>query len=121
MSLRVLVLDTLHLANLEHHLKLSVVSAAEVKIPQNISNLEDAALLKTLTSGNLWVTRGIACHLDIQVLFNGKPLGRGSRANMLESLGQRLRDAQVRGNLLFFAGFCSPRIALVSTFAVSFS
>jgi hypothetical protein len=106
MSLRALVLDTLHLANLEHRLELSVISAADIRIPQSVSNLEDFVLVKALTSGNLWVSRGIACHLDIQVLFNGKPLDRSLRVTLLESLGYRLRDAQVRGKLLFLASFC---------------
>ncbi|KAH8754680.1 hypothetical protein F5882DRAFT_469304 [Hyaloscypha sp. PMI_1271] len=95
MSLRVLELDTLHLTVPDHLLKLSVVSAADIRIPRSISSLEDSALIKALTSGRLWVSRGVACRLDVQVLFNGKPLDGDGRVSLLESLGYRLRDAQL--------------------------
>ncbi len=97
MCLRVLELDALHLNSPDHHLKLSVVSTADVRIPSCISSLENAALVKALTSGNVWISRGVACHLEIQVLFNGKPLDKDGRVNLLESLGYRIRDAQVGG------------------------
>jgi hypothetical protein len=95
MSRRVLELDTLHLTVPDQLLKLSVVSAADIRIPRSISSLEDSALVKALTSGSLWVSRGVACRLDVQVLLNGKPLDKDGRVNLLESLGYRLRDAQV--------------------------
>ncbi|KAE9377457.1 hypothetical protein N431DRAFT_541237 [Stipitochalara longipes BDJ] len=95
MSLRALELDTLHLSNPGHHLKLSVISAADIRIPPCISNLEDAALVKALASKNLWVSRGVACHIDIQVHFNGKPLDGEGCLNFLESMGYSIRDAQL--------------------------
>jgi len=105
MPLRVLELDTLHLTNPDAHLKLSVVSAVDVRFPRSISNLQDDALVKALTSGKLWVSRGIACRLDIQILFNGKPLDRNGRVNILESLGYRIRDAHVGCHIPWLAGF----------------
>jgi hypothetical protein len=95
MALRVLGLDPLHLIKPDSELKLSVVPAVDIRIPDSISILDDAALVKALTSGNLWVSRGLACHLDIHILFNGKSLDARGRVNLLESFGYRLRDAQV--------------------------
>ena len=106
MSLRVLELGTLHLTYSEHHLKLSVVSVADVRIPRSISSLDNDAFIKALTSRNLWVSRGVACHFDIQILFNGKPLDKNGRVNLLESLGYRLRDAQVSCKIPLLASFC---------------
>jgi hypothetical protein len=105
MPLQVLELDPLHLINAGAHLKLSVVSAADVRIPSSISSLQGDALVKALTSGKLWVCRGIACHFDIQILCNGKPLDRNSRVNVLESLGHRIRDTHVSHRISFLAGF----------------
>ncbi len=99
MSLWALELDPLHLVNSEHHLKLSVLSFANIRIPWSISSLENDAIVKALTSGNLWVSRGAACRLDIRVFYNGNPLDRNGRINILESLGYRIRDAQVRRDI----------------------
>jgi hypothetical protein len=99
MSLKVLELDRLQLIIFEDHLKLSVVSAAAIRIPRSLSTLDGAALVKALTGGEIWVSRGISCRLDIEILFNGKPLDQISRLNLLESLGYRIRDAAVRSPL----------------------
>jgi hypothetical protein len=106
MPLRVLELDTLNLISPDHQLKLSAVAAVDVRIPQGMSSLEDPTLVKALTSRKLWVSRGVACHLDIQVLLNGKPLDRSDRVNLLESLGYRIRDAQVRLDDSLLPNFC---------------
>jgi hypothetical protein len=90
-----LELGTLHLVDTENHLKLSVLSTTDIRIPQRISSLANDAIIKALTSGNLWVSRGVGCRLDIQILFNGKKLDRNGRIGLLESLGYRFRDAQV--------------------------
>jgi len=100
MSLRILELDTLRLSNPDHRLKLSVTSIADIRIPPCISSLEEAALVKALISRNLWVSRGVACHFDIRVHFNGKPLDREGSVNFLESFGSRISDAQVEHALL---------------------
>ena len=93
--LRVLKLDPLHLTHSKHRLKLSAVSSVDVRIPGSLSSLAHDELVKALASGNLWVTRGVACHLDIQILFNGKQLDQNERVNLLESLGHHIRDSQV--------------------------
>jgi hypothetical protein len=95
MSHRVLGLDTIYLTKPDNELKLSVVPAVNIRIPHSISTLDDAALVGAMTSGNLWVSHGVACHLEIQVLFNGKPLDPTGHVTLLESLGYKLRDAQV--------------------------
>ena len=100
MSLQVLRLDTLRLTKPDNELKLTVVPAVDIRIPHSISILDNGALVGALTSGNLWVSRGVACHLEIQVLFNGKPLDPTGHVTLLESLGYKLRDAQVSDTFL---------------------
>jgi hypothetical protein len=95
MSHRVLGLDTIYLTKPDNELKLSVVPAADIRIPHSISTLDDAALVRAMTSGNLWVSHSVTCHLELQVLFNGKPLDPTGRVNLVGSLGYKLRDAQV--------------------------
>jgi hypothetical protein len=99
MSLKVLELDRLQLTISEDHLKLSVISAAGIRIPRSLSTLDGAALVKALTAGQIWVSRGISCRLDIEVFFNGKPLDQNSRLRLLESVGYQIRDAPVRSPL----------------------
>jgi hypothetical protein len=96
MSLKVLELDRLQLTISEDHLKLSVISAADIRVPRSLSTLDSATLVKALTAGEIWVPRGISCRLDIEVFFNGKPLDPNSRLHLLESVGYRIRDAPVR-------------------------
>jgi hypothetical protein len=95
MSLKVLELDRLQLTISEDHLKLSVISAADIRIPRSLSTLDNTAIVKALTAGKLWVSRGISCRLDIEVFFNGKPLDQNSRLQLLESVGYQIRDAAV--------------------------
>jgi hypothetical protein len=100
MSLKVLELDRLQLTISEDHLKLSVISAAEIRIPRSLSTLDSATIVSALTAGQIWVSRGISCRLDIEVFFNGKPLDQNCRLHLLESVGYRIRDAPVRSPLL---------------------
>jgi hypothetical protein len=100
MSLKVLELDPLHLTISQDHLKLSVISTADIRIPTSLSTLDNATMVKALTAGEIWVSRGISCRLDIEVFFNGKPLGQNSRLQLLESVGYRIRDAPVRSPLI---------------------
>jgi hypothetical protein len=96
MSLKVLELDRLQLTISKDGLRLSVISAAEIRIPSSLSTLDSAAVVKALTAGQIWVSRGIPCRLDIEVFFDGKPLDQNTRLRVLESLGYRIRDAEVR-------------------------
>lgn len=93
--LRVLPLDPIHLTGSKLYLKCSVSSAVDVRIPGSLASLAHDGLVKALALGNLWVTRGTSCHLDIQFLFNGKQLDQDDRVNFLESLGYRIRDLEV--------------------------
>jgi hypothetical protein len=99
MSLKVLELDRLQLTISEDHLKLSVISAADIRIPTSLSTLDNATMVKALTAGEIWVSRGISCRLDIEVFFNGEPLDQNS-LRLLESVGYRIRDATVRSPLI---------------------
>jgi hypothetical protein len=99
MSLKVLELDCLQLTISEDHLKLSVISAADIRIPTSLSTLDNATMVKALTAGEIWVSRGISCRLDIEVFFNGEPLDQNS-LQLLESVGYRIRDATVRSPLI---------------------
>jgi len=102
MSLKVLELDRLQLTSSKDHLKVSVISAVVLKLPTIISTLSNDSIMKALASGDTWLSRGIACSLDIEVFFDGKPLDCKSRLSLLESLGYRIRDAEVgRDQFLF--------------------
>jgi hypothetical protein len=95
MSLKVLELDRLQLTISEDHLKLSVISAANIRIPRSLSTLDSATIVKALTAGEIWVSRGISCRLDIEVFLNGKPLDQNGRLHLLERVGYMIRDAPV--------------------------
>lgn len=96
MASKVLELEQLHLTNLADNLKLSVTSSAHLRIPSCLSQLNQEETTKALASGDIWVSRGASCGLDLHVSFDGKRVERNRRIHVLESLGYRLRDAHVR-------------------------
>lgn len=98
MSLKALELDRFSLCSTAESLKLEVVSAADFRVPRNLSNLDSNAMLKALTLRQVWVSRGRGCRIDIEVLLDGKPLNRIDYLHLLQSLGCMIRDAEVRSN-----------------------
>ncbi len=84
------------LTNPTDKIQLSAICAAFIQLPQSIVNLDHADILGALTSGHIWTTRGVGCSLDIDILFNGKPLNSHQQSLILDTLGRRLQDAQVR-------------------------
>jgi hypothetical protein len=96
MSLKVLELDTIELTYPTNSLKLSVVPKIHIRLPSdNLASLGAVDFVQALTSGKVWVTRGRACRISVQVSFEGKPLDASIRLRTLEALGYHLRDAQV--------------------------
>lgn len=95
MSLKELELDQIHLTSVSDKLRLSINSSATFQIPALLSQLSQRDTAKALTSGNVWISRGTNCGLDIHVYFDGKRLEKNRRLHVLESLGYRLRDAHV--------------------------
>ncbi len=96
MSLKILELGNLSLVNSNDNLKLSITTAVDIRVPESLSSLESDAIVKALTSGRIWVSRGIFCHLAIRVFIDGKPLNDAMRLHLLESLGSYLRGLKVR-------------------------
>jgi hypothetical protein len=97
MSLETLKLEGLHLTLASEKLKLDIASLVDVSFQSGwIPCQDEDAIVKALTSGQIWVSRGRRCRLDIKVSFNGKQLDQTSRIATLESLGYHLRDAHVR-------------------------
>ena len=105
MSLQTLELEKLHLTLAAEKLKLGIASAVDIRFPSRwIPSQDNDGIVKALTSGYIWLSRGRRCRVDIKVSFNGKPLDRNCRIGILESLGCHLRDAHV-SKKVFFACF----------------
>lgn len=92
---RALDLGKLLLTNSADQIQLSVISTACIQLPPPIATSNHTNILKALTSGHIWTSRGIDCSLEITVLFNGKPLDKFQRSALLDNLGRHLRDAKV--------------------------
>jgi hypothetical protein len=96
MPLQTLELEKLHLTLASEKLKLDIASTVDIRFQSGwIPSQDQDGIVKALTSGQIWVSRGKRCRLDIKVSFNGKPLDRTSRVAISESLGYSLRDAHV--------------------------
>ncbi len=96
MSVKVLELERFNLASTAESLKLEVISTIEVKVPRNLSTLENIAMMKAVTSRQVWVSRGRGCRIDVEVLLDGKPLDRINHLKLLQHFGGRIQDAEVR-------------------------
>jgi len=106
MSLMALDLGPLRLKHASDDLNLSVSSTVGLRLPSGkVSLLRGVDIIKALTSGNIWASRGRACRLEFRISFNGKQLDQRSRRRLLESLGYHLRDIHV-GFVPPLAGFC---------------
>lgn len=101
MSLRALDLDSFILVNPAENVKLQVGLAVHFQLPSRLSTLSAEAALKALASGNVWVSRGRGCRIDLEILQDGMPLDGVVFARLLESLGCRIRDAAVSPPLHF--------------------
>lgn len=96
MSSKSLVLEKLFLTLASEKLNLEIASTVDIKFPSGLSHSgDDDGVVKALTSGNIWVSRGRRCRLDLEISFNGKPLDRTSRITILESFGYDLQVAHV--------------------------
>jgi hypothetical protein len=96
MSLKIFQLDSLHLSYPKEEIKLSVTSSAAFRLPPGIlTSLDRIDVASALRSGTMWVGLDTACRIDFQILFNGKPLDKVNRIQVLESLGYHIRDAGV--------------------------
>jgi hypothetical protein len=95
MSLRVLELDDLRLTSVQDKLQLSIRTFATFQVPTTISLFDDGEIVKALTSGHIWVSRGAGFRLDIRVSTDGKLIDRSTSLHLLEGIGYTLRDAPV--------------------------
>ena len=97
MSVRELKLSQLSLTHPASDLKLSVTASGVFALPLGFPSLDDHELQEALLSGRIWITRGRACRIDMNISFNNRPLDESSRLQVLESLGYQCRDAHVSG------------------------
>lgn len=96
MPLKVLELGPLTLNSPADNITVSIRPKVQLKLPPGqLNSLGNVDLLKAITSGKLWVTRGTGCHFDLRFLLNGKPLDKNLRLRILESVGYHIRDANV--------------------------
>ncbi|CZR59435.1 uncharacterized protein PAC_09327 [Phialocephala subalpina] len=95
MPLGTLELGHVLLTNSADKIQLSAISTASLQLPQSIATSNHTNILKALTSGHIWTSRGIGCSLDITILFNSKRLDKTQRLALLESLERRLSDAKI--------------------------
>ncbi|PVH81768.1 hypothetical protein DL98DRAFT_570905 [Cadophora sp. DSE1049] len=120
MPLRVLELGRFSVVSTTEALKLEVVSGADITGPPSLADLDDDALVKVVTSRQLWVSRGRGCRIDIEVLLDGKRLDRNIYFQLLERLGCQIRDAKpwnqlsLSASLEFFPDMPSVRVPHLS-------
>ncbi|KAG9245484.1 hypothetical protein BJ878DRAFT_15293 [Calycina marina] len=95
MATRVVNLGQSELSNRMGDTRLNVTAMGAFILPTYYSELDDIELVEALASGNLWVTRGTACHVTIRITFNGSPIDEINHLRVLESLGYHCRDAYV--------------------------
>lgn len=96
MSLQTLGLEKLHLTLASEKLKLDIASTVDIRFPSRWSpSWDNDEIVKALTSGHIWVSRGRRCRVDIEISFNRKPLHSTTRIAILESIGYHLREAHV--------------------------
>jgi hypothetical protein len=101
MPLKVLDLEPITLTCAAEDLKLLVTPQLSIELPsRRLASLDNTELIKNLTDGKVWVCRGRACRLDLQLFFNGRLLEHTTRMKLLESLGYSIRDAHVGDILL---------------------
>ena len=104
MSLKVLELEKIELTYPIDDMKLSITSQVELRSPSGkLASLDQEDFAKVLMSGNVWVSRGRACRLDMQLSLNGRLLDINDRMQILEVLGHYLSDAYVSESLLLQA------------------
>jgi hypothetical protein len=113
MSSKTLELGNLLLTLNAEKLKLEVASKVDIKCPsgwspQDNEDADNDTFVKALASGNVWVSRGRRCRLDIDFFLNDKPLDNTSRISILESLGYHLCDAHVSSNVSFWRRLLIP-------------
>lgn len=80
--------------------QLSATFTASLQLPQSIATSNHTDILKALTSGHIWTTRGIGCSFNITIMLDGKPLDKTQRSALVESLGRRLNDTEVSPTFL---------------------
>ncbi len=98
MSLRTVKLDKIRLVNSAEKLKLCVSSTADIRMdgaPRNNLNRTGQEISYTdVMARDFWICRDVVC-IEVEVLFDGKPLDETCRFRILEVLGYGIRDAQV--------------------------
>jgi hypothetical protein len=96
MNVEPLPLGSFHLEWPSENLKVCVTSTADVKWPFSLlARMKLEHQVSALTSGYVWLSRGVRCQIDTQIRFNGNPLDSESRFRIREQLGQHVRDACV--------------------------
>ncbi|KAK0106800.1 hypothetical protein ONS95_003522 [Cadophora gregata] len=108
MSFRLLELGRFSLISTSQALKLEVVSGVDITGAQRLVVLDDDALIKAVTSRQLWVSRGRGFRIDIEVLLDGKTLDRSIYFELLESLGCLIRDKKEWNQLFLSASLETP-------------
>ena len=83
----------------KHNWQLAVASAIQVAGLQNFAHATSSSQqLDLLTSRDLWVTRGEGLRISIHILLDGKNfIEAPAAAEVLETIGPVLRDAEVTG------------------------
>ena len=96
MTSRTLELAKISLTLKSERLKLEVAPTVDVRFPSWWSpSRDDESIVKALISGNVWVSGGGRCRVDVDVLFNSKALDKTIKISILESLGYHLHEANV--------------------------
>lgn len=59
------------------------------------SYLSSNELFETLVSGNVWVSRGRGCYLELKAELDDCPLNEADQPGTLDTIGRLLQDAPV--------------------------
>jgi hypothetical protein len=94
MSVRVLELDQFRLSDSEDGIEWSVSPFIHTTIPESVCNKRNEEIIKGLTSGNIWATRGAHLSLDFYVMA-GHLLDSPQKLQLCESLAYSIRDTCV--------------------------
>lgn len=96
-TVSVIHLKSLRLSCAKENLRLFITPTLELSYTAGtIDHLEPSDIIQALKSSRIWLSRGLGCHINIRISFNGASLQSLGHEDAIEELGTLIREAAVR-------------------------
>lgn len=100
MSALPLSLDIIRVNSTLEGLSLSVATSISFVCPDShVESVDFSQLSTLLSSGQVWVSRGIGCRLNFRLCLNGIPLTQLDPSKVIEDLAESVVNAPVSSTL----------------------